>query len=164
MSSVIALTLAPLPAMASASPRSDKTMSDKVVTSSRYTEVARLVIPSLGVSEKVIPGTTMDVYNRGVGLWPTSPLAGQRGNFVLGGHRTSGRKPFRNIDKLRVGDSIIVRQGGADFVYKVTRQRIVKPTDVWVVKPTTTATLTLFACHPVGSVKERIIVHASLSS
>ena len=131
---------------------------------SKYPEVARLLIPSLGINEKVIPGTTMDVYNRGVGLWPTSPMAGQRGNFVVGGHRTSGRKPFRYIDELRVGDSIVVQQGGDEFVYKVTRQRIVKPTDVWVAKPTRTATLTLFACHPVGSVKERIIVHATLSS
>lgn len=164
MASVVALTLAPASVMASPSPVRDKSTSDKIVKPAKYVEVARLVIPSLGITEKVIPGTTMDVYDRGVGLWPTSPLAGQKGNFVVGGHRTSGRRPFRNIDKLRVGDSIIVRQGGADFVYKVTRQRIVKPTDVWVAKPTRTATLTLFACHPVGSVKERIIVHAALSS
>lgn len=164
MGSIIALTLAPVTAMASPSPMSDSSTSGKVVKPSKYAEVARLVIPSLGITEKVIPGTTMDVYNRGVGLWPTSPLAGQRGNFVGGGHRTSGHKPFRNIDKLRVGDSIIVRQSGATFTYKVTRQRIVKPTDVWVAKPTKTATLTLFACHPVGSVKEHIVVHAALSS
>lgn len=164
MASIIALTFAPVSATASPSPVSDKSTSDKVVKPSKYVEVARLVIPSLGITEKVIPGTTMDVYDRGVGLWPTSPLAGQLGNFVVGGHRTSGRKPFRHIDRLRVGDVIIVRQGGATFTYKVTRQRIVKPTDVWVAKPTRTATLTLFACHPVGSVKERIVVHAALSS
>ena len=154
-----------MPTTAHASTRggNDISNNDKGVKPSKYAEVARLVIPSLGINEKVIPGTTMDVYNRGVGLWPTSPLAGQRGNFVVGGHRTSGRKPFRYIDKLRVGDSIVVRQGGDEFVYKVTRRRIVKPTDIWVAKPTKTATLTLFACHPVGSVKERIVVQATLS-
>ena len=154
-----------MPTTAHASTRVSKDISsnDKGVKPSKYAEVARLVIPSLGINEKVIPGTTMDVYDRGVGLWPTSPLAGRRGNFVVGGHRTSGRMPFRYIDKLRTGDKIVVRQGGNDFVYKVTRQRIVKPTDVWVAKPTQTATLTLFACHPVGSVKERIVVQATLS-
>ncbi|MBM3638594.1 MAG: class E sortase [Actinobacteria bacterium] len=108
IASIIALTLAPVSAMASPSPMSDSSTSGKVVKPSKYVEVARLVIPSLGITEKVVPGTTMDVYDRGVGLWPTSPLAGQRGNFVVGGHRTSGHKPFRNIDKLRVSDSIIV--------------------------------------------------------
>ena len=157
------VSVAPVSARTSTSATGDKLISDQSMKTSRYAEVARLVIPSLGINEKVIPGTTMDVYNRGVGLWPTSPLAGQRGNFVVGGHRTSGRKPFRYIDKLRVGDSIVVRQGGDEFVYKVTRQRIVKPTDVWVAQPTKTATLTLFACHPVGSVKERIVVQATLS-
>ena len=152
----------PTTAHASAHVGNDISTNDKSVKTSKYAEVARLFIPSLGVNEKVMSGTTMDVFDRGVGLWPTSPLAGQRGNFVLGGHRTSGRKPFRNIDKLRTGDAIVVRQGGVDFTYKVTRQRIVKPTDVWVAKPTQTATLTFFACHPVGSVKERIVVQATL--
>lgn len=163
---IAASTLAPVAVMTSSvnATVSDEAAVDKVIKPSKYTEVARLVIPSLGINEKVIPGTTMDVFDRGVGLWPTSPLAGRRGNFVVGGHRTSGSRPFRYIDKLRVGDSIIVRQGGKNFEYKVTRQRIVKPTDVWVARPTRTATLTLFACHPVGSVKERIVVQAALSS
>ena len=61
---------------------------------SKYPEVARLLIPSLGINEKVIPGTTMDVYNRGVGLWPTSPMAGQRGNFVVGVTAQADANPF----------------------------------------------------------------------
>ena len=39
---------------------------------------------------------------------------------------------------------------------------IVTPDAMWVVNPTDTPTATLFACHPPGSTRERIIVFADL--
>ena len=41
---------------------------------------------------------------------------------------------------------------------------IVKPDALWVVDQTPEATATLFACHPPGSVRERIVVHLALSA
>jgi len=48
-------------------------------------------------------------------------------------------------------------------VYIVDRTFIVEPTDVWIIDQTTDATLTLFACHPPGSTRERIVVVANYS-
>jgi sortase A len=45
-------------------------------------------------------------------------------------------------------------------VYTVRETFIVQPTDVWIIDQTEAATLTLFACHPPGSTRERIVVVA----
>jgi sortase A len=45
----------------------------------------------------------------------------------------------------------------------MTKQQIVKPTDTWIVNPTPTATLTLFACHPPGSAAKRIVIRAEFA-
>jgi sortase A len=34
---------------------------------------------------------------------------------------------------------------------------------MWIVNPTDTATATLFACHPPGSTRQRIVVNLELS-
>ncbi|MEY3493869.1 MAG: hypothetical protein RL413_1287, partial [Actinomycetota bacterium] len=46
------------------------------------------------------------------------------------------------------------------FVYRVTRTEVVTPEAMWIVDQTPAATATLFACHPPGSTKERIVVFA----
>ena len=39
-----------------------------------------------------------------------------------------------------------------------------KPTDVHIVDPTADATITLFACHPPGSARQRIVVRGAFES
>jgi sortase A len=46
------------------------------------------------------------------------------------------------------------------YTYRMTQQQIVTPNDTWIVNPTQTATLTLFACHPPGSATNRIVIRA----
>ncbi|MEZ5237180.1 MAG: sortase [Acidimicrobiales bacterium] len=45
-----------------------------------------------------------------------------------------------------------------DVVYRVTGTEIVDPDDVEVARPTDDATATLFACHPPGSARQRLVV------
>jgi sortase A len=104
----------------------------------------------------------MTNFAKGVGQWPGTPRPGQRGNIVLGGHRTSGKKPFANIDKLVPGDIITLTTRGLTYRYSVTESLIVKPTDIWITDPTKNATLTLFACHPKGKTTQRYVVRAAL--
>jgi sortase A len=47
-------------------------------------------------------------------------------------------------------------------VYAVTGVEIVGPEAMWIVDPTDTPTVTLFACHPPGSTRERIVVYGEL--
>jgi hypothetical protein len=50
------------------------------------------------------------------------------------------------------------------FTYAVTRTIIVKPDDLWVIYPTSTRTMTLFACHPKHEKTHRIVVTGQLVS
>jgi sortase A len=108
-------------------------------------------------------GITLKTLDRGPGHWPGTAGAGHVGNAVIAGHRTSHNKDFRKIDELEPGDEIILSTDEGRFVYHVTRTEIVKPDAIWIVDQTPTATATLFACHPPGSTRERIVVFADLA-
>ena len=125
--------------------------------------VGGIAIPRIDVMQTLYRGVTLPTLDKGVGWWPGTAMPGQVGNVVLGGHRTSKKKPFRNIDQLQPGDEILLSSADGDFVYIVDRTFIVEPTDVWIIDQTTDATLTLFACHPPGSTRERIVVVANYS-
>lgn len=124
--------------------------------------IGRLIIPRLSVNEKIYIGISDREFDIGVGKWPGTPRAGQMGNLVIGGHRTSGTRPFYNIEKLRRGDIITVVERKKRVRYKVTNRMVVKPTAMWITKQSTKSTLTLFSCHPKGSVAQRYIVRATL--
>lgn len=85
--------------------------------------------------------------------------------MVIAGHRTAHNRVFRDIDRLVEGDEIIVSTiDGGRHVYEVTEIFIVEPHEVWIVDPTPTGRATLFACHPPGSVRQRIVAFADLVS
>jgi sortase A len=125
--------------------------------------VGAIAIPRIDVIQNLYRGVTLPTLDKGVGWWPGTAMPGQVGNVVLGGHRVSKKKPFRNLDQLQPGDEIFLSSADGDFVYVVDRTFIVQPTDVWIIDQTTDATLTLFACHPPGSTRERIVVVANYS-
>jgi LPXTG-site transpeptidase (sortase) family protein len=86
----------------------------------------------------------------------------------VAGHRT--RAIFWNLDEVHSGDAIVVETQKSWFVYKVTKQEIVKPTAVEVVAPVpdqpgvkpTDAMLTLTTCNPKWDNYQRLIIHAKL--
>ena len=117
-------------------------------------------IPALMTSSPIYEGITDPTFDRGVGWWPGTARPGEPGNVVLGGHRTSAPRPFRYLEKLAPGDEIVFTVDSGVFVYRVTRTEVVTPDAMWIVDQTPAATATLFACHPPGSTKERIVVFA----
>ena len=125
-------------------------------------ELGRLLIPAIGVDMVMYEGIRMPTLDRGPGHWPGTAMPGQAGNVVVAGHRTSKHKVFRNIDDLAAGDQIIFQDATGEYVYLVNRVEVVQPTDVWIINPTDTPTATLFACHPPGSTRQRIVVFADL--
>ncbi len=122
--------------------------------------IGELVIPALLLSQTIYKGVTLPTLDKGVGYWPGTAMPGHVGNVVLGGHRVSKKKPFRNIDVLVPGDEIYLTTSEGTFVYAVTGTQIVEPTETWIIDQGETATLTLFACHPPHSTKQRIVVFA----
>lgn len=124
--------------------------------------IGSVSIPRLNLVSPVYSGTTDAVYDMGVGHWPGTAMPGQWGNVVLGGHRTVEPRPFFDIQKLLVGDSIFVTRGRRTHEYVVTRTLVVKPTAVWILNQSAERTLTIFTCHPRGSTRQRYVVMAKL--
>ena len=126
-------------------------------------ELGSIAIPRLGVEMTMYEGIRLTTLDYGPGHWPGSALPGQNGNVVVGGHRTSGHRVFRDVDRLEAGDEIIFRDVAGAHTYLVNRVEVVDPSAVWIVDPTETPTATLFACHPPGSTAQRIVVFADLA-
>ncbi len=133
--------------------------------------LARIHIPSLGVSKTVVEGVRVSDLRKGPGHYPNTPLPGQAGNVAIAGHRTTYGAPFGDIDKLAPGNQIFVETIQGRFVYQVVAQEdgqghfIVQPRAVEVLSQDFRDhpnRLTLTACHPKGSARQRIIVVAEL--
>ena len=123
---------------------------------------ARLVIPKIGVDKIVVEGVSLADLKKGPGHYPESPLPGQEGNAAIAGHRTTYGAPFHRIDELVAGDEITVETVQGSFTYRVTEQLIVSPTQVDVLEDKGDNRLTLTACHPKYSARQRIVVVAEL--
>jgi sortase A len=126
------------------------------------TQIGRIVIPKINLDHPIFEGIDETVIHWGPGHWPGSAMPGQVGNTVFAGHRVTHTRPFYDIDLLNPGDDIIVHTAAGTFTYQVTGHQIVTPKDTWIVNPTPTATITIFACHPKHSAAQRYVVHGNL--
>ncbi|MCB2412637.1 class E sortase [Demequina sp. TTPB684] len=106
----------------------------------------------------------------GIGHYSDTAMPGAVGNFAVAGHRTTYGKPFTSIEKLEVGDALVVQTEAAWFVYRVTDSEIVAPTYTAAIAPTprepgvapTAASITLTTCHPRYSAEQRYVVYGQL--
>lgn len=125
-------------------------------------ELGSIEIPRLDLDATFFEGISLNTLDRGPGHWPGTAMPGALGNVVIGGHRTSKDRPFRHLERLVPGDEVILTTTAGRFVYRVTGTEIVSPESIWIANQTDEYTATLFACHPVGSTTERIIVFLEL--
>jgi sortase A len=96
---------------------------------------ALLYIPRIGNDVWATPifeGVRSKQLDSGIGHYPQSQIPGEDGNFSLFGHRTSHGQPLSNIQKLQVGDEVIVETKEHWFVYTLKYNKIVKPNALWV--------------------------------
>jgi sortase A len=131
-------------------------------TAPRGSGVGRLSIPSLGVSYLLVNGTDTASLIKGPGIYPQTGFPGSSGTTAVAGHRTTFLAPFRNIDRLRPGQTIHIQMPYADLTYAVEKTRIVLPTDFSIIKPAGYQRLVLSACDPPFSAARRIIVFSRL--
>ena len=125
-------------------------------------EIGTIEIPKIGLVHTIMHGITMRNIDRGPSHWPGTAFPGENGNTVFAGHRVTKTKPFRNIDQLVPGDRVFFTVQGLRSEYSVTGTEIVSPRAVHIVDQTPTPTATIFACHPPGSAKQRIVVRMDL--
>lgn len=132
----------------------------------RQSAPVMIAIPRLGVRAPV--------YDRGVDAHGALPIApgyaithfrysaalGTPGNYVAYGHDDIQGSILRYLSRLRPGDAIELTQAGRRYVYAVIGRRVVRPTDLSVLRPTRNATLTLISCTPYLVDTERLVVTA----
>ena len=124
--------------------------------------LTRITIPRINLDAVVTEGTSGRALRAGPGHLRDSAVPGEPGNSVIVAHRDTF---FRHVYELQKGDDINIRRGGQTYRYIVTAKRIVEPTDLSVLKQTSTPQLTLITCYPIyyiGPAPQRLIVFASL--
>jgi LPXTG-site transpeptidase (sortase) family protein len=119
----------------------------------------QLEIPKIGLSQPFFEGVTLTAINRGPSHWPGTAMPGEVGNVVIAGHRTTYSKPFWALNELVPGDELVFTVGLERIVYELEGIEIVSPNDVHIVDQTHERRATLFACHPRGSARQRIVGH-----
>jgi len=134
--------------------------------------VGIISIDRIDLQRVIVEGVSKADLKKGPGHYPGTPLPGQAGNSAVAGHRTTYGAPFNRIDELIPGDEILVTTPQGAFTYVVipapgeTEQAwyVVSPSQVEVLADVGDNRLTLTACHPEYSAKQRIIVHAVLET
>ncbi len=152
--------------------------------------IARINIPKINVNKIVVQGVKVEDLRNGPGHYRATVFPGQVGNSGIAGHRTTYGAPFNQIDELVPGDEIRVTTVQGEHLYRVmpageaySREAlgtlsdfqvpagnenlghiIVRPEATWVLGDFDDNRITLTACHPKYSARERIIVAAELVS
>lgn len=126
-----------------------------------------LVIPSIGVNMKILEGPNEKTLDRG-GIWhipnTSNPTLGS--NTVLSGHRWMYLPPSSRtlylLDKVAIGEPIIVYWQGVEYDYRVARRDVVNPNRVDILNATAQPQLTIFTCTPLFSTKQRLVLYGEL--
>ena len=138
--------------------------------------LGQMLIPRFGAdyNKGIYGGTTRakTLDHLGIGVYTDSKMPGEVGNFAMAGHRTTWGKPFNQLDKLQVGDAIVVETPDGWFTYRFRTLEYVKPnqTEVLLDVPqmpgveTGERYITLTACSPLYSLAERIVAYGVFES
>jgi sortase A len=141
----------------------------------------RLVIPGIELDVPVVP---VGVKMRGAGpnaraVWDDVPNAaafhqttaypGNLGNTVINGHRDIFSAVFRQLDKVVVGNEIVLYVGDVAYPYTVTETLVVPETfasakqraeNLRLIGHMPEERLTLVTCTPVGLATHRLLIIA----
>ena len=103
----------------------------------------------------------------GVAHYQGTAKPGDKGNIFIAGHSSNywwEQGPysaiFSMINKLDLGDEVIITYNNKAYYYRVQEKFTVKPSQVEVMMPTKEPTLTLMTCTPIGTSLNRLIVRA----
>lgn len=132
-----------------------------------------ITIPKINVHAPVVyepsvaEASVQKALESGVDHYGNTPLPGQAGNSVIFGHSSNDwwepgnyKFVFVLLDKLVVGDQFSVDYNSVRYTYEVTSSKVVPPTDLSVLAPTSNPSITLITCSPPGTSLNRLIVAA----
>ncbi|MFC4403382.1 class D sortase [Gracilibacillus xinjiangensis] len=123
--------------------------------------VGILEIPVLNAELPIIEGTDPDELEKGVGHYRNSAYPLQSDQIVLSGHRDT---VFRNLGKLKIGDTFTMKLPYGEFEYQMVNSKIVAEDDTSIIKSTApNEELVITTCYPfsyVGNATKRYIIYA----
>ena len=167
---LLALISTPLILSQNIDPKDNQTTQLITKTENKITE-NRLYIPKIDIN---LPYSTGGAETMERGAWWRKPENGNPkdgGNFVLSAHRfimgltpqqTLRKSPFYNIDKLTIGDEIIIDYNGVRYNYVISEKQSVKPDAVEIEQRTDQPRLTLYSCTLGGANDGRDVIIAKL--
>jgi LPXTG-site transpeptidase (sortase) family protein len=125
-----------------------------------------LKIDSISVEGKIHQGEDGNTMDKGFWHFPASVYPGQKGNTVIISHRYLKLPPskdtFFNLDKVKVGDTVVVEQIDDTFRYIVTDVHIVEKNDISVLKSSDEYEITLITCTPLWTSQKRLVINGKL--
>ena len=124
----------------------------------RNIEAPAIVIPNIGVNEKI----NNISLNQGVLQDPGENIPTE-GPIVLYGHRTLQGSPFLRLNEISIGDSLLLEWPGiGELTYTVVNTTIVPATHPADFEGDNS--IFLITCDPIGSTENRIIIEGELQS
>jgi len=105
--------------------------------------VAVLSVPSLGLHQMVVEGTSATDLEAGPGLMPASAVPGTRGVAVIAGRHGTYGSPFKTLRKLSPGAELHITDYVGTFTYRVVSVRALASGAALSVRPTAVAVLDL---------------------
>ena len=124
--------------------------------------IGRLDVPRLDLRMVLVYGTDSESLKRGPGLDGRTWFPGQGRLIYIAGHRTTYAAPFSEIDRLRRGDVVTLEMPYGTFVYRVTGHRIVRATELSVLRSRGREEVALQACHPRFFASHRWVAYGRL--
>jgi sortase A len=125
-------------------------------------QAVRIQIAALKVDSPVVQGDGDEQLKKGVGQHVGTPNPGQNGNVVLSAHNDVFGEIFKELDKLRPGDQVVLFSSQRSYTYIVRQTQIVEKTQVEVMNQTPDSIVTLISCYPYWVDNKRIVVTAYL--
>ena len=139
------------------------------------TDQDTLQIAKIGVAAPLIwpetddPNFLQSALLSGIVHFPETAVPGATGNGVYIGHssnywweKSDYNTIFGLLEKLQIGDSIVINYNGQTFKYQVTANKIVAKNDPEIFATTTTSQITLVTCWPRGTNLKNFYVRADL--
>ena len=134
-------------------------------------------IPSIDVSVPLVMSASMNdddvitTLDKGAALYPNNIKPGRLGNSFIAAHSTGEpwkgayRFAFLRIDELESGDVMHIDYEGTRYTYRIDEKNIIVPTKGYhVISDRPVPTISLMACWPLWSTRERMIIDGTLTN
>ena len=118
-----------------------------------------LKISSINLKAPIVNGE--ENLNYVVAKYKNSPNFGENGNTILAAHNNMKGSIFRNLYKVKIGDTVEVQKDNEVFKYKITQREIVEPNDPRLLtQDLSKKEITLITC--TNRAKQRLILKGEL--